>query len=405
MRTKITIDTINQHPEIMEKIAADDEYYAELKAALASGQGYVKLEDWEDETAEQEPEETGIEEDVVEAEAEDNVVESEDEDTEEGQEEPQEQEEQEVEDGGEPVEEPAEENVDTEDKGIDIHYKWRGKEYDANVNMEELTMAYQKSLKFSELKNENEMLRQKAELIDKYGLTEEKVDFFNKLMSGDQTAINQLLKKGNIDPYSLEVDDAQPIEFKDREDGFKVTKGVGELFTKIKSYSPKSYKNFVEMTDVMPTSLVNAISVDPQIAERAYLDVENGIMEKVLLRIHQRTLKDEDLAERVNSDYSDFVKLYTEEATILGFIPPKVAQGEPEANPDVTPNPADKQVSAKRVERKLQASTKVRGTSGSVKNKKDYDDMTPEEQIAFMNSFEAGSPEWEAFKQSRRNRR
>ena len=145
MRTKITIDTINQHPEIMEKIAADDEYYAELKAALASGQGYVKLEDWEDETAEQEPEETGIEEDVVEAEAEDNVVESEDEDTEEGQEEPQEQEEQEVEDDGEPVEEPAEENVDTEDKGIDIHYKWRGKEYDANVNMEELTMAYQKS--------------------------------------------------------------------------------------------------------------------------------------------------------------------------------------------------------------------------------------------------------------------
>lgn len=402
MKRKITLDEINQNPKLMEEIAEDEEAFATLKSAIANGKKSIRLEGFGDETVEEEPVEEGVEEigeevsGVEEPESENGEVVEEEED------ESQEQEESEMDGDLEEEKKEAEEAIDK----IKLHYKWYGKEYDTELTTEELATAYQKAMKFPELMNEIDLLREKAKIIDESGLTSDEIDFYKKMKSGDQTAINRFLKTANIDPYSLEVEDAEPVKFERSESGLKVSQPVGEFFSEVRSYSPDSYKRFVDMTNVMPNSLVNAISMNREIATDAFLAVENGIMEKVLPRVIQRTMYDEELNEKIKTNYNDFLRVYQEEAKKLGIVPNSEGNARPQAVNTESPKPADKQVNAKRSKEKLQSSARVRGTSGSAIGEKTFDNMTPQEKIDFMKKLDPASNEWYQFKKKfEKNRR
>ena len=392
-KTKIKIADLNEDGSLMQKVAENEDYWNALKKAQNEGRHEFEVEGLEYET--EETDVGGEAEEVVEKE--ELELETEDlEGKEITEEEPQEQEEREVEDGdGEVTEEEAKEAVEK----LKIHYKWYGKEYDSELTPEEISNAYQKALKFPELKNEIESLKSKAEMIDKAGLTEEKIDFFNKLMSGDKDAVKQLLKKADIDPYGLEVDDVEPIEFKQQEHSLKVTEEVGKFLSEVNLRDPNGYKLFESITSMMPNSLLNVLCRDEQTAQAVYIDLINDRFIPTMRRIHERSLYDEELANGIETNYSEFLKVYAEEAKNLGYIQPSNGNGStPQAEPVTKPKTSTRESNARRVKEKLKASTGVRGASaGGVK--KTFDSMSPREQADYINSM--SMEEFREFKKKR----
>ena len=385
---KVSITEISQDGGLMEKVVSDEKAFQDFEQARQKGEKYIELE-VADETVSEEVEEAGLE---AEAEV-----------TAEGKEaEPQEQEEQKVDTGAdngiewarvEEDEEPKAEADKQEVQKIKIPYKWYGKEYVAELTPDELTNDHQKALKFPEL--EQEIKRYKA-IVDKYnelGIDEDKAEFFQKLMSGDQTAVQQLLKTVELDPFELDVEKASPVEFKKKENTLKdyAKPEVAELLEDFERRYPDDAKLLAERMPSFPASLVREMSVDPSISTAVIVDLQSGILDNVLRGVTEEMSRNEETAKAVMTSFGAFQKLYAQKAEELGYVKPQ--GGEPSKAGQNPPNVATKQRSTQ-VKEKLQASTTVKGATGGGREKKSFFDMSPSEQVAYLSSLSTDSQEW-----------
>lgn len=381
---KVSITDISQDGGLMEKVVGDEKAFREFERARANGEKYIELE-VADETVDEEVKETGLE-----AEAEEETVPE----VEEAK--PQEQEEQEVDadtdaGDGDEVEAPVEEKEEIQK--IKIPYKWYGKEYVAELTPEEITNDHQKALKFPEL--EQEIKRYRA-IVDKYnelGLDEEKAEFFQKLMSGDQTAIQQLLKTVDLDPFDLDVAEASPVEFKKKENTLKdyAKPKVVELLEDFERRYPDDAQRLAERMPSFPASLVREMSIDPSISTAVIVDLQQGILDDIIRGVTEEMSRNEETAKAVMTNFGAFQKLYAQKAEELGYVKPQ--GGEPSKAGQNPPNVATKQRSTQ-VKEKLQASTTVQGATGGGREKKSFFDMSPNEQVAYLSSLSTDSQEW-----------
>ncbi len=409
---KYKLEDINQNPELMDKITDTPTYWNKFKEALNGGLPEVELEGLEYEAEQVEvggdvKEETEVVQDVAEEERGAEEVQSE-------ETAPQEQEEQEV--GEEPAEgtderideEPAEAEekteveAETEEKNkFKIKYKFYGKEYEREVTEEDIRMAWQKSLKFPELEKEIEALRPRAELLEKYGMTEEQLEFAKKLYDGDQTAIKQLLKTTDTDPYTLDIEDVEAMKFSENTGTVEYPKEVVEKISNLRKTDPDAMTKIADMSEkIFPTCLVEAVNSDPAMVQVIYDSYVQGELEKTLLKVHERVIGDDDLRRRVDRNFSDFIKVYTEEAQRLGAVP---SAGGSQGSPANQTSPS-KTANVNQSAEKLKASATVRGATAGGTRKKAFDDMTPAEQAAYLDSLDFRSKEFQELKNKYRNK-
>lgn len=401
---KVSIADISQDGRLMEQVVSDNKTFREFERARQMGEKYIEME-VSDETVEK-----GNEEGGEEPKAEEGLGE-----IPQGEEtESQKQEEPEMEagkdsgieweriedDAGEKEPEGPGEGKDDEEgekkeevNKIKIPYKWYGKEYVAELTPEDITNDHQKALKFPEL--QQEIKRYKA-IIDKYnelGLDEEKAEFFQKLMSGDQTAIQQLLKTTKIDPYELDVDQASPVEFKKKENTLKdyAKPEVVELLEDFERSYPEDAQLLAERIPSMPASLVREMSNNPKVSIAVIHDLQQDIFDDVLRGVTEEMNRDEKTAKAVMTSYGAFHHLYRQKAIELGYWKP---QGE--ETPQAGQNPPEG-VTKRRstnVKEKLQASTTVTGARGGGREKKSFFEMSPQEQVKYLESLSVDSEEW-----------
>ena len=144
---------------------------------------------------------------------------------------------------------------------------------------------------------------------------------------------------------------------------------------------------------------MNVLCRDEQTAQAVYIDLINDRFIPTMRRIHERSLHDEELANGIETNYSEFLKVYAEEAKNLGYIQPSNGDGStPQAEPVTKPKTSTRESNARRVKEKLKASTGVRGASaGGVK--KTFDSMSPKEQADYINSM--SMEEFREFKKKR----
>lgn len=403
---KYKLEDINQNPELMDKITDTPAYWNKFKEALNGGLPEVELEGLEYEAEQVEvggdvKEEAEVIEDVAEEERGTEEVQTE-------EKEPQEQEEQEM--GGEPstgteerIEQERAEKEPEKNEGnkFKIKYKFYGKEYEREVTEEDIRMAWQKSLKFPELEKEIEALRPRAELLEKYGMTEEQLEFAKKLYDGDQTAIKQLLKTTDTDPYTLDIEDVEAMKFSENTGTVEYPKEVVEKITSLRKTDPDAMTKIADMSErIFPTCLVEAVNSDPAMVQVIYDSYVQGELEKTLLKVHERVIGDDDLRRRVDRNFSDFIRVYTEEAQKLGAVP---SAGGSQGSPANQTSPS-KTANVNQSAEKLKASATVRGATAGGTRKKAFDDMTPAEQAAYLESLDFRSKEFQELKNKYRNK-
>lgn len=400
--TKYKLSQISENPALMDKITDSQIYWEKFNEALDGG-----LEEVELEGLEYEAEEVEVGGDVEKKEEVVQDISEEERGTEEreGEEETsQKQEEQEMVGEGQPDGEvetkqsEADKEVEEEVKKLRVKYKFYGKEYERDLTEDDIRTAYQMSLKFPELEKEIQALKPRAEILDKYGMTEEQLEFAKKLFDGDQTAITQLLKTADIDPYLLETDKAESVKFeKTAEPTFP--KEVIEKISYLKETDPDGMKVIGDMSErIFPSCLVEAINKYPEAIQLVYDSYNNrgsggeNELETTLLKVYERTLHDDVLRRQVDRNFETFIKIYGEEAQKLGFVPTGGDSQGQTANPT---GQSDKTVNKPVSTDKLRASAVVRGATTGGTRKKEFKDMSPAEQVEYLDSLDFNSKEFQ----------